>query len=505
MGIGSDTISDLAARTPRAADPGPFPSAAPSDDPRPSFADHLHASDRAASDAKEPNASDTSNAEPPRHDRPAHERPSDAPAHADQPRRRAAAERVATGKAQSTPENTPPTPVTAPASKTPVAAPTLLSQLFASLATAQEGAQAEPSEVTPDAATTTEEAAAAPVTLLTAKADQTQAKAHAKTHGAAKTNGHGKHVQANATPLAPGAVASVPTATPSAAKSLPPAQQVSLEEKLSDPKPPSTDAPEAVALAPVATQAPTLNAPRTPSRDHAIDASGARSAQAQPVDPKARDIKSDSAAKTAAPKFIPAHATQGAPDKGAQLPPQQASVDTRAPASDAMPTSSPPTSGNAHPLNATTDATASAVRAAPVAAQIGREIIRRSNSGSTRFEMRLDPPELGRIDVRLDISRDHKVTAVISADNPQALSELSRGSRDLQQALQSAGLDLTDEGLSFDLSNSQGGSAQSDRSDTAPRTAPTEQNPASAAPETAPATRPLILDRWRGSRVDLVA
>ena len=49
--------------------------------------------------------------------------------------------------------------------------------------------------------------------------------------------------------------------------------------------------------------------------------------------------------------------------------------------------------------------------------------------------------------------------AVISADSPQALSDLARGARDLQQALQSAGLDLAEDGLRFNLSsNGQGNS-----------------------------------------------
>src|SRR5213075_2500843 len=61
------------------------------------------------------------------------------------------------------------------------------------------------------------------------------------------------------------------------------------------------------------------------------------------------------------------------------------------------------------------------VARAPAAAQVGGEIIRRFNGQDTSFQLRLDPPELGRVDVRLDVSRDHRVTAVISADSPQAL------------------------------------------------------------------------------------
>lgn len=150
---------------------------------------------------------------------------------------------------------------------------------------------------------------------------------------------------------------------------------------------------------------------------------------------------------------------------------------------------------------------ANAARVAPAAAQVGGEIIRRFNGHDTSFQLRLDPPELGRVDVRIDVSRDHRVTAVISADSPQALSDLARGARDLQQALQSAGLDVADDGLRFDLSsNGQGnsfGQTQAQQDQSALRAANTLAAE-SIAPE-ATASRPLSIDRWRGARVDLVA
>ncbi|MFZ2029388.1 MAG: flagellar hook-length control protein FliK [Vitreimonas sp.] len=149
---------------------------------------------------------------------------------------------------------------------------------------------------------------------------------------------------------------------------------------------------------------------------------------------------------------------------------------------------------------------ASAARAAPVAAQVGGEIIRRFNGRDTSFQLRLDPPELGRVDVRLDVSRDHRVTAVISADSPQALSDLARGARDLQQALQSAGLDVADDGLRFDLSSNGQGNAFT-QAQAQNQSNLRAANMAQAEPSIAPdvASRPLSIDSWRGSRVDLVA
>jgi flagellar hook-length control protein FliK len=144
---------------------------------------------------------------------------------------------------------------------------------------------------------------------------------------------------------------------------------------------------------------------------------------------------------------------------------------------------------------------AASVRAAPIPAQIGREIIRRFNGQSTSFTLRLDPAELGRVDVRLDVSRDHRVTAVVQADNPQALAELSRGARELEQALQSAGLQLTENGLSFDLSDRRGAFAAQEKSNGARA----GETAASAPDEPQAVARPIGLEHWRGVRVDLVA
>ncbi len=141
-----------------------------------------------------------------------------------------------------------------------------------------------------------------------------------------------------------------------------------------------------------------------------------------------------------------------------------------------------------------------AERAAP-AAQVGREIVRRFHGESTRFELRLDPPELGRIDVRLDVSRDNRVTAIISADNPQALTDLVRHARELEQSLQAAGLELSDNGLSFDLRQHSDTSREAEREATDRGSGNVLDNP----PEAVVTARPLGFERWRGVRVDVMA
>lgn len=164
-------------------------------------------------------------------------------------------------------------------------------------------------------------------------------------------------------------------------------------------------------------------------------------------------------------------------------------------------TSSAPASAAA-PSTQTQHAVAeqSAARATPAAHQVAREIVRKFDGGNTRFELRLDPPELGRVDVRLDVSRDHRVTAVIAADSPQALTELARHARDLEEMLQGAGLELSDNGLSFDLRQ-----GSSERAETAELTGPIGDGTALAEDAAPPvAARPLGYERWRGVRVDMM-
>lgn len=134
---------------------------------------------------------------------------------------------------------------------------------------------------------------------------------------------------------------------------------------------------------------------------------------------------------------------------------------------------------------------------APAATQVAREIIRRFDGESTRFELRLDPPELGRVDVKLEVSRDQRVTAIVAADSPQALAEFIRHARDLEQSLNAAGLQLTENGLTFDLRQGREGEAAEDEG---PAGGPEDDVTEAAPPAGA---RPLGMEVWRGVRVDI--
>ena len=93
------------------------------------------------------------------------------------------------------------------------------------------------------------------------------------------------------------------------------------------------------------------------------------------------------------------------------------------------------------------DATAAAVPLAGLAV----EIAARAQAGRNRFEIRLDPPELGRIDVRLDIDRSGQVTSRLTVERVETLDALRRDAGDLERALQQAGFKTADNGLQFAL------------------------------------------------------
>jgi flagellar hook-length control protein FliK len=93
---------------------------------------------------------------------------------------------------------------------------------------------------------------------------------------------------------------------------------------------------------------------------------------------------------------------------------------------------------------------------APAAAQpnlqaLAVTIAAKSTDGFKQFDIRLDPPELGRIDVRLSVDDTGKAQAHLAADNVQTLQLLQRDSSTLERSLRDSGLDLANNGLNFSL------------------------------------------------------
>ncbi len=102
------------------------------------------------------------------------------------------------------------------------------------------------------------------------------------------------------------------------------------------------------------------------------------------------------------------------------------------------------------PVQVQTQAVAEASRAVPLD-QLAVEIATRANKGERRFDIRLDPPELGRIDVRLEIDSKGNTTTKLIVERAETLDMLQRDARGLEKALQNAGLKTDAGGMQFSL------------------------------------------------------
>lgn len=85
--------------------------------------------------------------------------------------------------------------------------------------------------------------------------------------------------------------------------------------------------------------------------------------------------------------------------------------------------------------------------------EIGMQAVR----GVKTFQIRLDPAELGRVDVKLEIKEDGEVKANLVVDRVETLAMLKRDANTLQQAFEQAGLRQSPDGLNFQLRGEQQG------------------------------------------------
>jgi flagellar hook-length control protein FliK len=127
------------------------------------------------------------------------------------------------------------------------------------------------------------------------------------------------------------------------------------------------------------------------------------------------------------------NATQNAPHGGLTVTPSHHAAAT----------------GAAHAAAAQTAATPAPV-SVPVSG-LAVEIAAHASAGKNRFEIRLDPPELGKIDVRLDIDKHGHVTSRLIVEKAETLDLLRRDAPQLERALQDAGLKTSGDGLQFSL------------------------------------------------------
>lgn len=86
-------------------------------------------------------------------------------------------------------------------------------------------------------------------------------------------------------------------------------------------------------------------------------------------------------------------------------------------------------------------------------------------AGTTRLTVRLDPAELGRVQVRIDRQKDAPATVQVIVERPETLTLMLRDQTHLQQALDRAGVATTGGGLSFHLGSQAPSTAEGEPQD----------------------------------------
>ena len=164
--------------------------------------------------------------------------------------------------------------------------------------------------------------------------------------------------------------------------------------------------------------------------------------------------------------------------------PATASTETNVQAAGAfsaqLPTTTAASLAAAGPLTATA-ATSAAVPLSGLAVEIAAS----AKNGKSNFEIRLDPADLGRIDVRISVDSSGQMTSHLMVEKPETLSMLQQDAPQLQQALNDAGFKTGDSGLQFSLrdQSSSGQNSGNDSNRNAQRLviAPEDTTPAAPA------------------------
>jgi chemotaxis protein MotD len=94
---------------------------------------------------------------------------------------------------------------------------------------------------------------------------------------------------------------------------------------------------------------------------------------------------------------------------------------------------------------------------------VASEMAAQHRAGASRFEIRLDPPELGRIDVRLDVDKAGNVRSHLIVERSETLDMLRSDQRNLEKALEQAGFKSDPNGISMSLRDDRGNQQQNAR------------------------------------------
>jgi hypothetical protein len=256
--------------------------------------------------------------------------------------------------------------------------------------------------------------------------------------------------------------AKVATPIPAAGAATAPAPQIQAQPAVAEASVPPLPAPTA-APAPAIPNAGTKPAPEAPNKAQVAKTARVEGARVNAAAPNTNASANPSAKAVDALQAVTSSLAKGeADDRDAQaaLPDGQAGPagggQTPAAGLDTASTTTPAT---------LVHAAAVAVRGAPqTVANLAAQIAKKLDGRSTRFDVQLDPAGLGKVDVRVEIGGDGKMSASMAFDNPQAAAELKSRAGELHRALEQSGFDLSG-GLSFDVASDRGQGRQAQGQD----------------------------------------
>ncbi|MBW8310007.1 MAG: flagellar hook-length control protein FliK [Candidatus Paracaedibacteraceae bacterium] len=84
--------------------------------------------------------------------------------------------------------------------------------------------------------------------------------------------------------------------------------------------------------------------------------------------------------------------------------------------------------------------------------QIKEQLRQGLRKGETHLNIQLKPNDLGKVEIKLDISREGMVSALFKAENRETLEVLNRHSQDFQNLFKEAGLQADSQGMNFSMS-----------------------------------------------------
>jgi flagellar hook-length control protein FliK len=126
-------------------------------------------------------------------------------------------------------------------------------------------------------------------------------------------------------------------------------------------------------------------------------------------------------------------------------------ADVADPSAQALGAMQPQLNSASNPISTNNLTATAATNGAVPLSGLAVEITANVKSGKSSFEIRLDPADLGRIDVRVQIDQNGQVTSHLTVEKAETLSMLQQDAPQLQQALNDAGLKTDGGGLQFSL------------------------------------------------------